>query len=157
VGWVLLSEKRLLCSAGLPAERKQLLDSHEGRSYMARMKKTADKQPSFFRIKQIAAPVGAWYELRHLVDEDRWFIARVCLWAAGEREGSVDHILAITTDGVPQSGGEPARDIYFVFGEDKSGSGKTWNDIYSDCEDEHVNVREITDPSKPQKRNGRRS
>lgn len=98
-----------------------------------------------YKIKRVLPVAGDWYWVSN-PEDNRWFIERVVAWALVEAKSSIDHLRAITSNGIPHL--DDDGDSYFVFGDDMSPLGILWRDVHQNCPASPLNVREITDISR---------
>jgi len=100
---------------------------------------------SHTEIRTCYPVTGNWYSLTHDVNDDRRWIDRVILWALVKVEEEVDHVKAITSNGLPHEHYYPgAADCDFVFGPDVSPIGKTWDEVYQEAIQNRMMLREVT-------------
>jgi hypothetical protein len=92
-------------------------------------------------IKEIRPVIGDWSCVSTERD-GRWFIERIIAWALVEAKGSIDHVQAVLTNGIPHTA---EGDAYFVPSSDVGFLGIPWGEIYKQVVPDSSFVREITD------------
>lgn len=97
---------------------------------------------STFTIKHTLSVIGDWYCVSN-PEADRWFIDRVVVWAVVSSATEVDHVRAITVNGLPHE--DNGGNSYLVNGYDVSPMGTTWDNVYKNAPLQSNLVREITD------------
>ncbi len=95
-----------------------------------------------YHIRSLTPVAGDWFVVSNS-DGDRWFIERVVAWALIEARDKIDHVMAITSNGMTHE--NDYGDTYFVFGEDVSHFGVCWKEVYDKTPPSPHLVRELTE------------